>query len=63
MSTRLEEIKQMRAAFKDLYAVLDEGQKKEADTLALPMMGMGGMMGGGMGRGTGQGMGPGMMGR
>ncbi len=69
VSAHLEEVKQLKAAFTDLYAVLDAAQKKEADTLALPMMGMGGMMGGGGMMGTGggygmsSGMGPGMMGR
>jgi hypothetical protein len=55
MTARLEEVRQLKSAFADLYAVLDDQQKKEADTLALPMMGMGGGMGGG---GP---MGPGMM--
>jgi hypothetical protein len=53
MAARLEEIKSVNAAFKLLYAELSEAQKKEADTLVLPMMGMG------MGFGRGAGMGPG----
>ncbi len=42
MSTRLEEIKQVRGALKSLYAVLTEEQKKEGDSIVLPMVGMGG---------------------
>jgi LTXXQ motif family protein len=56
MTARLDEIKQLKGALQELYAVLGDEQKKEANNLVLPMMGMGhhGMMGGGMG--------PGMMG-
>jgi hypothetical protein len=64
MEARLEEIKSLAAAADALYAVLDDTQKKAADELALPMMGMG-MMGMGqrmgMGFGMGRGMGPRMM--
>ena len=56
MTARLEEIKQVKGALKDLYASLTEEQKKEADNLVLPMMGMG------PGMSMGMGMGPGMMG-
>jgi hypothetical protein len=56
MTARLEEIKQMKGALQELYAVLSEEQKKEANALVLPMMGMGH-------HGMGGGMGPGMMGR
>ena len=54
MTARLEEIKQVKGALKDLYASLTEEQKKEADNLVLPILGMGPAMG--------TGMGPGMMG-
>lgn len=50
LTARLDEVKQLKAALKDLYAVLSDAQKKEADTLVLPMMGMG-MMGWGPGPG------------
>jgi hypothetical protein len=49
MTARLDEIKQVNAAFRQLYSQLSDTQKKEADTLVLPMMGMG--MGGGRGPG------------
>ena len=49
------------AAYKALYAVLSDAQKKEADTIVLPMGGMGGGMHGGMGRGWGPMMQPGQM--
>jgi len=42
MSTRLEEIKQIKGSLKGLYAVLSDEQKKEADSIVLPMVGMGG---------------------
>lgn len=42
MSTRLEEIKQIKGALKNLYAGLTEEQKKEGDYIVLPMVGMGG---------------------
>ncbi len=60
MTARLDEIKQVKSALTDLYAVLSDDQKKEADNLVLPMMGMGMMGGWGM-MGGGRGMGPGMM--
>lgn len=49
METHLEQIKTVRSAIDALYAVLDDTQKKSADDIVLPMMGMG------------RGMGPGMM--
>ena len=42
MLARLEEIRQIRVAWSELYQYLSDGQKKEADELVLPMMGMGG---------------------
>lgn len=45
IAARLEQIKAVRAAVDTLYAQLDDGQKKAADDIVLPMMGMG------MGRG------------
>jgi hypothetical protein len=42
MSIRLEEIKQIKASLKTLYDVLSDAQKKEADDMAIPMVGMGG---------------------
>ena len=45
MSTRLEQVKQVKAAVDKLYATLSDEQKKAADDIVLPMMGMG------MGRG------------
>jgi hypothetical protein len=41
MSIRLEEIKLIKAALNDLYAVLSPEQKKEADEMMIPMVGMG----------------------
>lgn len=52
MSARLEQVKSVHAAVTELYATLTDDQKKEADKIALPMMGMG-MMGRGMGMGGG----------
>jgi hypothetical protein len=47
VSTRLDEIRQIKTSLNALYAVLSESQKKEADDIVLPMSGMGGgMMGG-----------------
>lgn len=46
MATRLEEIKLIKAGVKNLYAVLSDEQKKEADEMVLPMVGM---MGGPLG--------------
>lgn len=61
MEAQLEQIKELKAAAEKLYAVLDDEQKKAADEIMLPTMGMGmtgiGMMGGGYG------MGPWMMNR
>jgi hypothetical protein len=45
ISIRLEEIKQIKGNLKGLYAVLSEAQKKEADDMAIPMVGMGGPWG------------------
>lgn len=49
MTVRLDEIKQLKAAWNDLYSQLSDDQKKEADGVVIPMMGMG--MGGGPGMG------------
>ena len=49
LEARLEQVKSVSEAVDQLYAVLDQSQKKAADEIVLPMMGMGGgMMGGGM---------------
>lgn len=45
MESRVEDIKSVREALDKLYGQLDEAQKKSADEIVLPMMGMG------MGRG------------
>ncbi len=45
MESRIEQIKGVQQSVEKLYAVLDDTQKKIADEIALPMMGMG------MGRG------------
>ena len=45
MEARLEQIKAVKAAVEKLYAQLDDDQKKTADDIVLPSMGMG------MGRG------------
>lgn len=50
MEARLEQIKAVRAAVDKFYALLDDDQKKTADDIVLPSMGMG------MGRGMGSGM-------
>lgn len=42
MTVRLEEIKSIKAALKSLYGVLSDEQKKEADEMVIPMVGMGG---------------------
>lgn len=55
MEARLEQIKAVREAVDKLYAVLDDTQKKAADDIVLPTMGMG--------MGMGRGFGPGMMNR
>jgi hypothetical protein len=49
MSARLEQIRSIKGAVDKLYTQLDDTQKKAADDIVLPMMGMG--MGRGMGRG------------
>ncbi len=48
LSVRLDEIRQVKGSLKNLYAVLSDDQRKEADHIVLPMVGMG-MMGTGMG--------------
>ena len=40
MSIRLEEIKMIKTTVKALYATLSEEQKKEADEMVIPMVGM-----------------------
>ncbi|MXN63849.1 hypothetical protein GR183_02940 [Stappia sp. GBMRC 2046] len=55
MEARLEQIKAIKGAVDSLYAVLNENQKKIADEIVLPAVGMGGMMGGGWGMGRGPG--------
>ncbi len=45
ISIRLEEIKQLKGSLKNLYGVLSDAQKKDADDMAIPMVGMGGMWG------------------
>jgi len=40
MSIRLEEIKMIKTAVKMLYATLSDEQKKEADEMVIPMVGM-----------------------
>lgn len=47
MESRVEDIKTIRDALDKLYKALDDSQKKSADEIVLPMMGMG------MGRGMG----------
>jgi hypothetical protein len=42
MAARVEEIKQIKGSLKALYALLSDEQKKEADHIVLPMVGMGG---------------------
>ena len=48
LETRLQQVKNVREEVEKLYAVLDDGQKKSADEIMLPMMGMGCGMGRGM---------------
>ncbi|GAB4358465.1 MAG: hypothetical protein Kow0026_19450 [Oricola sp.] len=61
MEAQLDQLKALKASVDKLYAVLDEEQKKAADEIVLPTMGMGaGPMGGRFG---GYGMGPSMMNR
>lgn len=45
MAARLEQIKEMRMAVEALYGVLDDKQKKAADEIMMPAMGMGMGMG------------------
>jgi hypothetical protein len=45
MITRLDEIKQIKGSVNRLYALLSDDQKKEADNIVLPMVGMGGPWG------------------
>lgn len=40
MTVRVEEIKLIKSAIKNLYAVLSDEQKKEADEVDIPMVGM-----------------------
>lgn len=42
MTAHLEEVKQIKASVRNLYAVLSDEQKKEADEMVIPMVGMGG---------------------
>jgi LTXXQ motif family protein len=42
MTARLEEVKQIKASVQNLYALLSDEQKKEADEMVIPMVGMGG---------------------
>jgi hypothetical protein len=42
MAARLDELKQTKVAWTELYRGLSDSQKKEADEIVLPMMGMGG---------------------
>lgn len=53
LEARLGQVKSVRAAVDKLYAILSDEQKKSADEIILPMMGLG------MGRKSG--FGPGMM--
>ncbi|WP_245478241.1 MULTISPECIES: Spy/CpxP family protein refolding chaperone [unclassified Mesorhizobium] len=49
LEARLEQVKSIRAAVEKLYATLSDQQKKAADEIVLPMMGMG--LSGGFGHG------------
>ena len=49
MEARLAQIKEMRAAVDELYGVLDDTQKKAANDIMMPAMGMGMGMDMGMG--------------
>jgi hypothetical protein len=42
MTARLDEIKQIKASLKGLYDALTEEQRKDADDVVFPMVGMGG---------------------
>ncbi len=48
LETRLQQVKNVKEELEKLYAVLDDDQKKSADEIMLPMMGMGCGMGRGM---------------
>lgn len=48
MATRASELKTVKAVAQKLYAQLSDEQKKEADQLVMPMLGMGMMMNGPM---------------
>jgi hypothetical protein len=41
VTARLEEIKQIKVSWSELYEGLSDSQKKEADEIVLPMMGLG----------------------
>jgi hypothetical protein len=41
MTVRLDEVKQLKSAWNDLYGQLSDDQKKEADGLVIPVMGKG----------------------
>jgi hypothetical protein len=45
IGVRLEEIKLIKTALKTLYGALSEEQRKEADEMVIPMVGMGGPWG------------------
>jgi hypothetical protein len=40
MTVRLDEIKSVKSAVNKLYAVLSDEQKKDADDVGIPMVGM-----------------------
>jgi hypothetical protein len=42
IAARLEELRQVKTSLRNLYAVLNDEQKKEADDMVIPMVGMGG---------------------
>lgn len=44
MTARIEEIKQVKGSLKALYGLLSDEQRREADHVVLPMVGMGGPM-------------------
>jgi hypothetical protein len=50
MAAHLDEVRQITGSLKNLYAVLSDGQKTEADEMVIPMVGMGMGAGIGMGR-------------
>jgi hypothetical protein len=57
VESMLEQLKGVKESVDKLYAALDDNQKKQADEIMLPMMGMG--MGPGMGGMWGGNWGPG----